>query len=292
LQTVVVRYRRAFLKGEDATTNEEIARRQAMKRLLATTAVGLFIGMTPAFAEANPPADQSAGPPAVQQPAPATEELKAQEPNKSDPSASETPGQQSGMEPEANPAQPSAPASPPAPDDKSAAAPAAPDAEPAQPNADASPSAAPADKAAEAPESIIPDDADKSAEASDSASDSPQFLAKQESNDWLASDLIGRSVVNASNETIGEINDLITDEDGKIVAALIGAGGFLGIGEKDVAVRFEDLKLARDENGDISAMADLSNDTLASAPDYETLSEQQVTVGAAGEQSSPPASTP
>jgi hypothetical protein len=264
-----------------------------MKRLLATTAVGLFIGMTPAFAEANPPADQSASPPAVQQPAPATEELKAQEPNKPDQSAIEAPGQQSGMAPEANPAQPGAPsASPPSPDDKSAAGPAAPEAAPAQPSAEAMPPAEPADKAAEAPESIIPDNADKSAEATDAASDSPQFLAKQDDNDWLASDLIGRSVVNADNETIGEVNDLITDEDGKIVAALIGAGGFLGIGQKDVAVRFEDLKLARDENGDISVISDLSNDTLASAPDYETLSEQQMTVGAAGDQSAPPASTP
>ncbi|HEY8299272.1 MAG TPA: photosystem reaction center subunit H, partial [Methyloceanibacter sp.] len=69
------------------------------------------------------------------------------------------------------------------------------------------------------------------------------------------------------------------DRNGKIVAVLIGSGGFLGLGEKHVALRFEDLKLAREENNSIKVVADLSKETLASAPDYETLSEQKLTVG-------------
>jgi hypothetical protein len=60
---------------------------------------------------------------------------------------------------------------------------------------------------------------------------------------------------------------------------VVGAGGFLGIGEKDVAIRFEDVKLARDENNDTKIIADLNKETLASAPDYQTLDEQQMTVG-------------
>jgi hypothetical protein len=231
-----------------------------MTRLLATTAVGLFLGLTPAFAQADPPAGQNASPPAVQQPAQPSE-MKPSEPASPSPDAATD-----AMKP-ADPANPGA-------------------------STEAAPPATPAPKSSEAPESIIPDSAGKADKSAEAESASPQFLAKQDSADWLASDLIGRSVVNASNESIGEINDLITDEDGKIVAALIGAGGFLGIGQKDVAVRFEDLKLARDENGDISVMSDLSNDTLASAPDYETLSEQQMTVGAAGDQSAPPSTTP
>ena len=59
----------------------------------------------------------------------------------------------------------------------------------------------------------------------------------------LASTIIGKSAVNSQDEAIGDVNDLVTDRSGKILAALIGVGGFLGIGEKDVAVRFEDLKL-------------------------------------------------
>ena len=107
-----------------------------------------------------------------------------------------------------------------------------------------------------------------------------QFLMKQESGDYLASSLIGKSVYNSQDEVIGDINDLVTDESGKFVAVLIGHGGFLGMGEKDVAIRFEDLKLTRDEDNDIKVIANMSQDTLASAPDYEKLSEQNVSVGA------------
>jgi hypothetical protein len=107
----------------------------------------------------------------------------------------------------------------------------------------------------------------------------PQFLSKQASDDWLASNLIGQTVYNASDEAIGDINDLVTDNGGKVVAVLIGSGGFLGLGEKDVAFRFEDLKLARLDDNSIKIVADATKETLAAAPDYETLAEQEVTVG-------------
>ena len=91
--------------------------------------------------------------------------------------------------------------------------------------------------------------------------------------------LIGQSVMDANNQSIGEVTDLITDKDGKVVALLIGAGGFLGLGEKDVAIRFEDIKISRDENNDLSVMAKVSNDQIAAAPDYQTLDEQQLIIG-------------
>ena len=42
-------------------------------------------------------------------------------------------------------------------------------------------------------------------------------------------------------KSIGDINDLVADESGKVVAVLVGTGGFLGLGEKDVALGYEDL---------------------------------------------------
>ena len=138
--------------------------------------------------------------------------------------------------------------------------------------------AAPApEQSSQAPQSISPQASDES--AAPSATASAQFLNEQKSDDWLASNLIGLTVMNAENERLGEINDLVTDESGKIVAALIGVGGFLGIGEKDVAVRFEDLKLSRDEDNDITASLNANQDTLASAPDFQTLDEKEVAVG-------------
>jgi sporulation protein YlmC with PRC-barrel domain len=62
--------------------------------------------------------------------------------------------------------------------------------------------------------------------------------------DWRASKLVGLSVYNDKNESIGSINDLITDKNGAIQAAIIGVGGFLGVGEHLVAVRFDQLKFS------------------------------------------------
>jgi hypothetical protein len=121
----------------------------------------------------------------------------------------------------------------------------------------------------------------KKADKADKSLSNAQFVTEQQPNDWLASKLIGKSVVNAENESVGEINDLLTDSNGKIIAALIGVGGFLGLGEKDVAVSFDDLKLVRDENNTVTAMLNTTKDALAQAPDFKTLDEQEVVQGSA-----------
>lgn len=132
----------------------------------------------------------------------------------------------------------------------------------------------------ETPKSVAPEQESSVPEPSAAAStEASPFLVKQESSDLLVANLIGQQVVNADNESIGEITDLITDKDGKIVAVLIGAGGFLGIGEKDVAIRYEDIKVTRDENNDLTVMTPLSKDMIAAAPDYATLDEQQIILG-------------
>jgi hypothetical protein len=60
--------------------------------------------------------------------------------------------------------------------------------------------------------------------------------------DWRTSKLIGVKVYNNENESIGSISDLLTDKNGKIQAAVIGVGGFLGVGEHLVAVAFDQIK--------------------------------------------------
>jgi hypothetical protein len=56
--------------------------------------------------------------------------------------------------------------------------------------------------------------------------------------------------VSANNETIGDVNDVLIDRSGTAQAIVIGVGGFLGVGEKDVAVPFSALEFAssRDTN--------------------------------------------
>jgi len=59
---------------------------------------------------------------------------------------------------------------------------------------------------------------------------------------WRASKMVGLSVYNDSNESLGSINDLLTDKSGNIKAAVIGVGGFLGVGEHLVAVPIDKVK--------------------------------------------------
>jgi hypothetical protein len=135
---------------------------------------------------------------------------------------------------------------------------------------------APPAQSSQAPEATMPAHPEESADAN---SASPKFLSRQDSSDLLASNLIGQSVYNSQDETVGDINDLVTDQSGKVIAVLVGTGGFLGIGEKDVALSFNDLRFSQDENGKVKVIANVTKETLASAPDYQTLAEQKVTVG-------------
>jgi len=59
---------------------------------------------------------------------------------------------------------------------------------------------------------------------------------------WRTSKLVGLNVYNDSNESLGSINDLLTDKSGNIKAVVIGVGGFLGVGEHLVAVPMEKVK--------------------------------------------------
>jgi sporulation protein YlmC with PRC-barrel domain len=69
-----------------------------------------------------------------------------------------------------------------------------------------------------------------------------QFMTQIQPDQIMASKLIGTRVVSANNESIGDINDVIVDRNGQAIAAVVGVGGFLGIGEKDVAVPFKSLE--------------------------------------------------
>ena len=73
-----------------------------------------------------------------------------------------------------------------------------------------------------------------------SASATPMFEMK--AGHWRATKLTGISVYNNNNEKIGDVSELIIDRDGKVAAAVIGVGGFLGMGEHLAAVPWDKVK--------------------------------------------------
>jgi sporulation protein YlmC with PRC-barrel domain len=69
-----------------------------------------------------------------------------------------------------------------------------------------------------------------------------QTQTASDKGQWQASKLIHMNVYNAQNEKIGDIKELMLDKNGKINIVAIGVGGFLGMGERDVAIKFDRLK--------------------------------------------------
>jgi sporulation protein YlmC with PRC-barrel domain len=63
---------------------------------------------------------------------------------------------------------------------------------------------------------------------------------------WRASKLVGLNVYNDNNESVGSINDLLTDKSGSVKAVVIGVGGFLGVGEHLVAIPFDKVKFVNE----------------------------------------------
>jgi hypothetical protein len=61
---------------------------------------------------------------------------------------------------------------------------------------------------------------------------------------YRASKVIGSSIVNDANETIGKIDDLLVTRDGKEPYAVLSVGGFLGMGTHMVVIRYDNLKFA------------------------------------------------
>jgi len=64
--------------------------------------------------------------------------------------------------------------------------------------------------------------------------------------DWRTSKVVGLNVYNDNNESIGSINDLLTDKSGSIKAVVLGVGGFLGVGAHLVAVPYDKIKFVNE----------------------------------------------
>jgi sporulation protein YlmC with PRC-barrel domain len=116
------------------------------------------------------------------------------------------------------------------------------------------------------------------------ASDQVAFVQSQHATDWRGSKLIGATVYGPDNASIGDINDVLIANDGKINAVVIGVGGFLGVGEKNVAIPFDKLQISRkaDSSSIEKVTVSYSKDELKNAPKfayYEPTSSKPTTTG-------------
>ena len=101
---------------------------------------------------------------------------------------------------------------------------------------------------------------------------SDTFIAEQKMTEYLAKDrLIGAKVTGPDGKIIGDIEDLIINNDGQVAGAIMGVGGFLGIGEKKVAVAIKSLGLEVTEGKMNVVMPSATKDALTAAPAYKRV---------------------
>lgn len=118
------------------------------------------------------------------------------------------------------------------------------------------------------------DTAASAANSTDMQETASTYLTEQGENQISANDYIGSTVYNAKNESIGDINDLIINKNGGIAAAVVGVGGFLGMGEKNVAVPMTNIMAAQKEDGtDLKLTTNETAETLKNAPEFKMLDE-------------------
>lgn len=98
----------------------------------------------------------------------------------------------------------------------------------------------------------------------------------QEANTVLAKDLIGQTVYHVDKTKIGSISDLILSKDAKTVEGfVIGVGGFLGIGEKSVALKMDRLQISEAPQEGMRLMMDIKKEELANAPAFKSKRDQE-----------------
>jgi sporulation protein YlmC with PRC-barrel domain len=104
--------------------------------------------------------------------------------------------------------------------------------------------------------------------------------------DWRTSKVVGLNVYNDNNESLGSINDLLTDKSGNIKAAVISVGGFLGVGTRLVAVPFDKIKFVNEPIVYTSAAGAMNG-----APGRPAM-PATTTTGAAGNTTTAPVAKP
>ena len=97
----------------------------------------------------------------------------------------------------------------------------------------------------------------------------------------LATAIIGETVYNGTGEdaqNIGDVNDIVIGKDGNIEAIVVGVGGFLGIGEKDVAVEYAELDWA-ERDGDRWLVAPMTKEQLESQAAFDRSAYEPAPAG-------------
>lgn len=90
---------------------------------------------------------------------------------------------------------------------------------------------------------------------------------------WNTKDFMGSRVYNMAGERIGDVNDILIDNN-RVTAIVIGVGGFLGIGEKEVSMQPDQVKRMVHSDGEAYFTVNSTKDQLQATPAYVRPAKQ------------------
>jgi sporulation protein YlmC with PRC-barrel domain len=131
------------------------------------------------------------------------------------------------------------------------------------------------------------------AATTEKTADKNQVITEQKSDQLLASKLKGTNVMGSNNEKIGDVSDILFDKDGKVLAYVVGVGGFLGIGAKDVALSPASFQIVpANERESMKLKLSMTKDELKTAADFKPYKEATSTTGQAPSRDRAPMTPP
>ena len=105
--------------------------------------------------------------------------------------------------------------------------------------------------------------------------DTAKFISSQSQDQWVFSKFKGSDVLGPDNAHIGSVNDMLFDKNGKILGLIVGVGGFLGIGEKNVAIDMSAFQPVPPDTG--SSTSGGGSATMTTRSDDPTMTKLKVT---------------
>jgi hypothetical protein len=110
----------------------------------------------------------------------------------------------------------------------------------------------------------------------DKPADSGKFIASQSTDQWVFSKFKGSDVIGPDNAQVGSVNDMLFDKNGKVLGLIVGVGGFLGIGEKNVAIDLSAFQPVPPDTG-MSGAGGAGGGAITARSDDPTMTKLKVT---------------
>ena len=118
---------------------------------------------------------------------------------------------------------------------------------------------------------LVPIATNAVAQTAATAAPAMPFISAQPSNEWLARMFMGAAIQNTAGETVGEVSDLMFDPSGRISTVVVGVGGFLGMGEKNVGVRYDAVSFKSGAKGERIIVIAVTKESLIAAPAFQAI---------------------